>query len=46
MEEAGYAKAKDLLVYEGSARDGYLIPDRFLRFAERPPAIARKGRVW
>ncbi|MBB6481552.1 hypothetical protein [Spirochaeta isovalerica] len=32
--EAGFHKAKDLLVYEADARKGYVLPDRFTRFAE------------
>lgn len=36
--EAGYAKVKDLLVYEGDAQNSYRIPERFLRFAEKLPA--------
>lgn len=31
----GYAKVKDLLVYEGDALDGYRIPERFLTFSRR-----------
>lgn len=41
---SGYAKVKDLLVYEGDAREGYRIPERFLRFRDRllarRPALA------
>jgi ribosomal protein S18 acetylase RimI-like enzyme len=32
--EAGYEKAKDLVVYEADGGNGYVIPDRFTRFAE------------
>jgi ribosomal protein S18 acetylase RimI-like enzyme len=31
----GFAKVKDLLVYEADARAGYRIPERFLRFRDR-----------
>jgi len=30
----GYTKIKDLLVYEGDFRKGYIIPERFLKFKE------------
>jgi GNAT superfamily N-acetyltransferase len=40
----GYAKAKDLLVYEADALEGYRIPERFLdfqrRLLERRPTLA------
>ncbi len=40
----GYAKVKDLLVYEADALDGYRIPERFLTFSrrllERRPSLA------
>lgn len=35
MDGLGYAKAKDLLAYEGSPEKGYRIPARFEGFAER-----------
>jgi GNAT superfamily N-acetyltransferase len=35
MDRLGYAKAKDLLAYEGSTERSYRIPDRFSRFAEK-----------
>jgi ribosomal protein S18 acetylase RimI-like enzyme len=35
MRAQGYAKVKDLLVYEADARDGYRIPERFLTFSKR-----------
>jgi ribosomal protein S18 acetylase RimI-like enzyme len=35
MDMLGYAKAKDLLAYEGSPEKGYRIPARFEGFAER-----------
>ena len=34
MDEAGYRKAKDLLVYEANRRGDYEIPERFRRFAK------------
>jgi ribosomal protein S18 acetylase RimI-like enzyme len=43
-EAGGYAKAKDLLVYEADAQEGYRIPQRFLEFRrhllERRPRLA------
>jgi ribosomal protein S18 acetylase RimI-like enzyme len=40
----GYAKVKDLLVYEADALEGYRIPERFLEFRrrllERRPSLA------
>jgi GNAT superfamily N-acetyltransferase len=33
-EAAGYAKIKDLLAYDGDARAGYRMPERFVRFRE------------
>jgi GNAT superfamily N-acetyltransferase len=35
LEELGYRKAKDLLAFEGSARQGYRIPERFIRFRDK-----------
>jgi len=35
LESLGYAKVKDLLAFEGDARQGYRIPDRFIRFREK-----------
>ena len=35
MDMLGYAKAKDLLAYEGSPEKGYRIPARFEAFAEK-----------
>jgi len=35
MDRLGYAKAKDLLAYEGSTEKGYELPARFERFAEK-----------
>jgi ribosomal protein S18 acetylase RimI-like enzyme len=35
MDRLGYAKAKDLLAYEGSNEKGYTLPARFASFAER-----------
>lgn len=35
MELLGYAKVKDLLAYEADARQGYRIPERFVRFQEK-----------
>jgi hypothetical protein len=43
MEELGYAKAKDLLAYEGSPEKGYRLPARFERFAER--LLARRPNL-
>ena len=44
MEDLGYRKVKDLLAFEGDARKGYRIPERFIRFREkmraRHPEIA------
>jgi GNAT superfamily N-acetyltransferase len=37
---AGYAKVKDLLAYDGDAREGYRIPERFIRF--RSALLARR----
>jgi len=34
VRAAGYAKVKDLLVYEVDAGQGYAIPERFVRFRE------------
>ena len=34
MENSGYRKAMDLFAYEGNAREGYRIPERFIRFRE------------
>ncbi|MBN2657627.1 MAG: hypothetical protein JXR86_11255 [Spirochaetales bacterium] len=41
--EAGYEKAKDLLVYEADARKGYVIPDRFTRFSDT--LLTRKPEI-
>jgi GNAT superfamily N-acetyltransferase len=35
LEELGYKKVKDLLAFEGNARQGYQIPERFLRFRDK-----------
>jgi GNAT superfamily N-acetyltransferase len=35
MDRLGYAKAKDLLAYEGSTENGYRLPARFESFAEK-----------
>jgi len=35
MEDLGYRKVKDLLAFEGDARKGYRIPERFIRFREK-----------
>jgi len=35
LEELGYEKVKDLLAFEGDARKGYRIPERFIRFREK-----------
>jgi ribosomal protein S18 acetylase RimI-like enzyme len=35
VQGRGYAKVKDLLVYEADAREGYRIPPRFLEFRRR-----------
>lgn len=35
MNDLGYVKAKDLLVYEADVAGGYAIPERFMRFYER-----------
>ncbi len=35
LARLGYAKVKDLVAYEGDARRGYRIPERFLRFRQR-----------
>ena len=32
VTESGYAKVKDLIVYEGDSTSGYEIPERFIRF--------------
>lgn len=34
MEALGFAKVKDLLVYEADAKKNYLLPSRFVRFGE------------
>jgi GNAT superfamily N-acetyltransferase len=34
LEQIGYCKIKDLLAFEGNAREGYRIPERFIRFRE------------
>jgi ribosomal protein S18 acetylase RimI-like enzyme len=39
----GYAKAKDLLVYEADALEGYRIPERFLEFRRR--LLERRPRL-
>jgi ribosomal protein S18 acetylase RimI-like enzyme len=39
----GFAKVKDLLVYEADAREGYRIPERCLRFRER--LLARRPSI-
>ena len=35
LEDLGYRKIKDLLAFEGDARKGYRIPERFIRFREK-----------
>ena len=35
LEENGYIKVKDLLVYEGNMGNGYRIPERFLNFTDK-----------
>ena len=35
LENLGYRKIKDLLAFEGDARKGYRIPERFIRFREK-----------
>ena len=35
LESLGYEKVKDLLAFEGDARKGYRIPERFIRFREK-----------
>jgi GNAT superfamily N-acetyltransferase len=35
LEDLGYRKVKDLLAFEGDARKGYRIPERFVRFREK-----------
>ena len=35
LEALGYRKVKDLLAFEGDARKGYRIPDRFISFREK-----------
>jgi ribosomal protein S18 acetylase RimI-like enzyme len=41
--ERGFAKVKDLLVYEADALEGYRIPPRFLEFRRR--LLARRPRL-
>ena len=35
LERLGYEKVKDLLAFEGDARKGYRIPERFIHFREK-----------
>jgi len=42
LENNGYSKAKDLLVYELEGSDHYILPERFLRVTDR---IARENGV-
>jgi GNAT superfamily N-acetyltransferase len=35
LEQLGYEKVKDLLAFEGDAREGYRIPERFIRFRQK-----------
>ena len=42
MENAGLRKAKDLMVYELDASQGYTLPDRFLKLTDR---VAKKYGV-
>jgi ribosomal protein S18 acetylase RimI-like enzyme len=39
----GYRKVKDLLAFEGDARQGYQIPERFIRFREK--LLARRPNI-
>ncbi|UCF96286.1 MAG: GNAT family N-acetyltransferase [Spirochaetaceae bacterium] len=35
LQDLGYRKVKDLLAFEGDARQGYQIPERFIRFRKK-----------
>jgi GNAT superfamily N-acetyltransferase len=45
LEELGYRKVKDLLAFEGDARKGYRIPERFIRFREKMRARRPNIRI-
>lgn len=43
LDGLGYQKVKDLLAFEGDAKQGYQIPERFIRFREK--LLARRTNI-